>query len=315
MRRQTFVFHLVGFFGLFVCPAVMQAASIIAHWSFDENAITTDGSGNILTATDSSTNHNATTQFGGTGVNINSVPGMFGQAANFNNANQLNTAQTNYAWMSFPQLTEIAGASAGDFSVAAWVNVPPEVATWDDNPIVADWGNAPSGTHRFTYWFELDNVDSNLGLRPRAQMRAANAPPDPTNIDIISTTLSSAQAGTGGGSTTFDDSKWHHLAWTWTKATGQMRFYTDGLLRTTITSTQTGSNLNLLVSDSLVGALGAKRDNNRYFRGAMDEVYVFNGALTDQEVLSLIPEPSCLCLVALAMGGLFVGQRRINRNR
>jgi hypothetical protein len=299
-------------------PDASGAASIIAHWSFDESDVTTDGSGGILTANDSSGNHHATTQLGGTGVNINSVAGQFGQAANFNNANQNNTAQTNFAWMSFPQLTEIAGASAGSVSVAAWVNVPPEVATWDDNPILVDWGNAPSGTHRFTYWFQLDNVDSNLGLRPRAQIRAANSPPDATNIDIVATTLSSAQAGTGGGPTTFDDSTWHHLAWTWTKSTGQMRFYTDGALRATVTSSQTGSNLNLLVSDSPIGALGAKRDNNRYFRGAMDEVFVFDDALSDEQVLSLkqinvIPEPACIALAVCGLSCLLADRRRFRR--
>jgi hypothetical protein len=301
-------------------PAIARAGTI-AHWSFDNATVTTDGSGNILTAADATGNHNATTQFGGTGVNISSVAGPFGQAANFNNANQNGQAQTNFAWMSFPQLTEIAGASGGDFTVAAWVNVPPEVTSWDDNPIVADWGNAAANTHRFTYWFQLDNIDSNAGLRPRAQMRAANSPPDPNppgNIDIIATTLSSAQAGTGGGPTTFDDSTWHHLAWVWTKATGQMRFYTDGVLRHTQTSSQSGSNLNLLVSDSPVGALGAKRDNNRYFRGAMDEVWVIDQALPETLILMLkdvnsIPEPSSLVIVAMALGGLLVGQHRRRR--
>jgi hypothetical protein len=316
MKRQPDLSYLIVLTALSICTPVSRAGTI-AHWSFDETAITTDGSGNILTAADATSTHNATTEIGGTGVSINSVAGRFGQAANFNNANQNGQSQSNNAWMSFPQLTEIAGASAGNFTVAAWVNVPPEVATWDDNPILVDWGNAPAGTHRFTYWFQLDNVDSNLGLRPRAQIRAANSPPDPTNIDIISTTLSSAQAGTGGGPTTFDDSTWHHLAWTWTKATGQMRFYTDGLLRHTQTSTQTGSNLNLLVSDSPVGALGAKRDNNRYFRGAMDEVWVFDEALDDGHVLSLkennvIPEPSSVWLAALAIGGALAGRRQRN---
>jgi concanavalin A-like lectin/glucanase superfamily protein len=308
MNRKVFLSCCVAV-AMFVSPGISRAATIVAHWTFDTPSLTTDGSGNILTAADTTANHNATTQLGGTGPNITSVSGVFGQAASFSNANANGQAQTNFAWMSFPQLTEIAGASAGDFSVAAWVNVPPEVTNWDDNPILVDWGNAPANTHRFTYWFQLDNVDSNLGLRPRAQIRAANSPPDATNIDIIATTLSAGQAGTGGGATNFDDSNWHHLAWTWTKSAGQMRFYTDGGLRATITSTQTGSNLDLLVSDSPVGALGAKRDNNRYFRGSMDEVYVFTGALTDQEVLALVPEPNSILLLVWAIGGLLINRR------
>jgi hypothetical protein len=281
---------------------VRAGTTTIAHWSFNKGTITQDAGGNVLTAADSTGAHDATTQTLGTGA-ISSIAGPFGRAASFNNANANGQAQTtNNVWMSFPQLTEIAGASGGDFSVAAWVNAPAS-ASWDDNPIVADWGNAPANTNRFTYWFQLDNVDSNANLRPRAQIRAANSPPSATNIDIIATTLSSAQAGTNGGPTVFDDDTWHHLTWTWTKSTGEMKFYTDGVLRHTQTTGQPpGPNRDLLISDSPVGALGAKRDNNRYFRGAMDEVKVFNGALTDEQVLSLkntnvIPEPNTLLVL------------------
>ncbi len=297
---------------LFVSSSIL--AGPIAHWTFDTPHITTDPTG-VLTAADVGGSHHATTQIGGTGANITSVAGQFGQAARFNNTNVNGQAQTNFAWMSFPQLTEIAGLTAGDFTVATWVNVPDQ-ASWDDNPILIDWGNAPAGTRRFTYWFQLDNVDTNAGLRPRAQLRAANAPPDPATVDIVATTLSAAQAGTGGGPMTFDDGGWHHLAWTWTKATGEMRFFTDGVLRHTQTSTQTGANLNLLVSDSTVGALGAKRDNNRYYVGALDEVWVVGRALTAGEVSTLqstnrlIPEPSSLLLAAVGAVALRFAVRR-----
>jgi hypothetical protein len=289
-------------------------AAPIAHWTFDTPSITTDATG-VLTAADATGAHHATTQIGGTGANITSVAGQFGQAAMFNNTNANGQAQTNFAWMSYPQLMEIAGPSAADFTVAAWVKVPDQTS-WDDNPILVDWGTAPAGTHRFTYWFQLDNVDSNAALRPRAQLRAANSPPDPMNIDIVATTLSSAQAGTGGGPTVFDDGSWHHLAWTWTKTVGEMRFYTDGVLRHTQTSTQMGANLNLLVSDSAVGALGAKRDNNRYFVGAMDEVWVVGRALSASEISvlqstnRLIPEPSTLFLAFVGAVALRLARHR-----
>ena len=95
-------------FGAFVACPGMHAATI-AHWSFDAPTITTDANG-ILTAADSTNVHNATTQLGGAGVFITPVAGQFGQAAQFGNANANGQAQaTNNAWMSFPQLTEIAG--------------------------------------------------------------------------------------------------------------------------------------------------------------------------------------------------------------
>ncbi len=293
-------------------PCSTARAATIAHWSFDAPAITTDANG-ILTAADSTGNHHATTQLTGAGVFITSTPGQFGEAAQFGNANANGQAQAaNNAWMSFPQLTEIAGASAGDFTVAAWVNVADQ-ASWDDNPILLDWGNvaAAAGVHRFTYWFQLDNVDSNAGLRPRAQLRYDNGTDN--GGDIVATTLNAAQAGTNGGPTNFDDGAWHHLAWSWTKSTGDMRFYTDGVLRHTQTSAQPIANRDLLISSSPVGALGAKRDNNRYFRGAMDEVWVVGRALSDSDVATLkatnvvVPEPAAAVtasLAALALAGL-----------
>jgi hypothetical protein len=307
---------------LAACAALSGAtshAAVIAHWSFDTPTITTDpGDGHILTAADATANHNATSVINGAGATINSVAGQFGQAAQFVNVNANGQAQgTNNASLSFPQLTEIMGASGGDFTVAAWVNVPDQTS-WDDNPILLDWGNVAAGTgvHRFTYWFQLDNVDSNAGLRPRAQLRFDNGTDN--GGDIVATTLNASQAGSGtpAGATTFDDGIWHHLAWTWTKSTGQMRFYTDGVLRQTQTSTQTGANLDILTSSSPVGALGAKRDNNRYFFGTMDEVWVVGRALGDAEVATLqttnrvVPEPASIILMMAGLGVAAAVRRR-----
>jgi hypothetical protein len=307
-----FAFAALAAASLLLTATTSQGA--IAHWSFDTATITTDADG-IVSAADQTGNHNATRVKNGTGVTIQSVAGQFGEAADFNNG--FGAQATNNASFSIPQLYEIMGAAAGDFSVAAWAKAADNGATsWDDNPILIDWGNAPSGTNRFTYWFQLDNVDSNAALRPRAQIRNSNSPPSPNppgNIDIIATTLSSGQAGTGGGPTVFDDGVWHHLAWTWTKSSGEMRFYTDGVLRHTQTSTRPLAERDVLVSDSPVGAIGAKRDNNRFFRGALDEIWVFGKAINDAEVLLLmqqnanVPEPSSLLLAAL---GLLVLRRR-----
>src|SRR5829696_6545885 len=150
-------------------PASFLHAATIAHWSFDTPTITTDaGDGHIVTAADATGNHNATTRLNGTGRTVNSVVGQFGQAADFTNV--IGNQGTNNAYMDFPQLTEIAGPSGGSFTVASWAKVPAS-ATTEDLSILADWGNAPTNTNRFTYWFELDNVDTNANSRPRAQMR------------------------------------------------------------------------------------------------------------------------------------------------
>jgi hypothetical protein len=256
-------------------PVAAQAQTAIAHWSFDTATITTGANG-VLTADDVAGAHDATSVFNGTGVNINSVAGQFGQGAQFTNT--IGNQPTNNAYMNFPSLTEISGPTGGNFTFAAWANVATGTPTNDDNTIIADWGNAPAGSHRFTYWFLLDNTDTNTTTRPRAQIRAANAPPDPATIDIIATTLNATQAGAPN----FADSAWHHYAWAWDKTAGTMTYFIDGVQRHVQTTTQT--NKDLLISDSLVQQLGGKRDNNRYFSGIMDEVWVFDSALTPEQV-------------------------------
>ena len=58
-------------------------------------------------------------------------------------------------------------------------------------------------------------------------------------------------------------------------------------------------------------AIGAKRDNNRYFRGSLDELWVVGRALSDVEIAALyatnilIPEPTAMLLSL--MGGLACG--------
>ena len=280
MGKQLIRVSLICTVAVGLAAREASAQTTIAHWSFDTATITTGPNG-ILTAADDTAVHNATSVFNGAGVMINSVAGQFGQGAQFTNT--IGNQPTNNAYMNFPSLTEIAGPTAGDFTFAAWANIPTGTSTADDNTIIADWGNAAAGTHRFTYWFELDNVDGSTAARPRAQIRAANAPPDPATIDIIATALTAAQAG---GTTTFVDSVWHHYVWSWDKTAGTMTFFIDGIQRHVQTTTQT--NKDLLISDSAVQQLGGKRDNNRYFSGNMDEVWVFNDDLTPEQVSTLM---------------------------
>jgi hypothetical protein len=278
MAQHLVRIALVSLAVVLSCSPV-RAQTTIAHWSFDTPTITTGVGGRIETAADSTGTHNATSVFNGTGVTINSVAGQFGQAALLTNT--IGNQPTNNAYMDFPSLTEIAGPTAGDFTFAAWANIPLGTSTADDNTIIADWGNAAAGTHRFTYWFLLDNVDTNSAARPRGQIRAANSPPDPATIDIIATTLNATQAG----ATNFVDGAWHHYVWAWNKEAGTMTYFIDGVQRHVQTSTQT--NRDLLISDSPVQQLGAKRDNNRYFSGNMDEVWVFGDDLTPEQVTEL----------------------------
>jgi hypothetical protein len=262
-------------------------AQVIAHWSFDTLA-----AGGYA---DQTGNHNATIVTNGTGA-ITSAPGVFGNAAAFNNA--AGVQATNNAYMTLPQLTEIAGPSGTSFSVAAWVQTNNVTS---NNPILADWGTATT-TNRFTYWFSSANAVGNTESQPRAQFRSSNSP----NTDIVA-----RMVGANVGNNAF-----RHVAWTWDKPSKTLMTYVDGALVDTFTSAAAVADI--LASDSPLGMIGRKSDTNNFFVGNLDELWVFNRALTATEVASLrlsnsisaIPEPTSLAMLSIAAAGALLYRRR-----
>jgi hypothetical protein len=236
--------------------------AVIAHWSFDTSTITTDGSGNVLTAGDDTGIHNATGVKNGTATSA-SVPGPFGNALQLNNTAGAQAA--NNVYMSFPNLTELMGPAGPSYTVAAWVNT---LNTADNNTILGDWGNAPSGD-RFIYWFSVNN-SSGQG-QPRGQTRAQNNP----NDDIFARQVAVNVA----------NGTWRHIAWTFNKSTATLKTYVDGALVDTLANI--APPLNMTNSASGIGTIGRKADNNRYLVGAVDEIWVLNEVIDDAAVQTL----------------------------
>ncbi|HWN95885.1 MAG TPA: LamG-like jellyroll fold domain-containing protein [Methylomirabilota bacterium] len=235
--------------------------AVIAHWSFDTATITVDGSGNVLTAADDTGIHNATGVLNGTATSA-SVAGQFGTALQLNNT--AGTQAANNYYMTFANLIELMGSTGPSYTIAAWVNT---VNTADNNTILGDWGNAPAGTDRFIYWFSVNN-SSGQG-RPRAQTRAQNLP---SNDDIIA-----QQPAVNVASST-----WRHIAWTFDKSAATLKTFVDGVLVDTLSAI--APPLHITNSASSFGAIGRKADNNRYFVGAIDEIWVLDEAIDDAAV-------------------------------
>jgi hypothetical protein len=263
---------------------------VIAHWSFDSNSITTDGNGHVLSAIDLSNTRDATTTSNGTAFIDSTNAAPFGQGITLHNTpGQQQTA--NNAYMSFANLTELMGPSGGSYSVAAWFKTATSSA---NSTILADWGNAPVNTRRFDYWFDVTQFGS-----VRGQSRSANAPPDPANVDIY---------GVNVGSGYFDDA-WHQATWTWDKPTRTLVTYIDGQLALTHHPGPLMPGIDLMVSDSPVGAIGRKGDTNEYFVGSLDEIWVFKDqVLSPGNAYGLYryndptftPEPAAMALGLLA---------------
>jgi hypothetical protein len=190
------------------------------------------------------------------------------------------------------------GPAGTSFSVASWVNIP-AANTTDDNTILGDWGNAPAGGNRFSYWFSIDNANNNTDGRARFQIRQGTG----NGTDIVGRVIPSGDQA---------DDTWHHVAWTWDKPTATLRTYIDGTLVDTLDDADDGANI--LVSDSPIGNIGRKSDNNRFYTGSLDELWVFDTVLSDAEVVSLqtanaIPEPAAFGLLAAGCG-LLLRRRR-----
>lgn len=79
------------------------------------------------------------------------------------------------------------------------------------------------------------------------------------------------------GVTPVDDNRWHHIAYTWDGATG--RLYRDGAVDKSVAQTDSQS------LATLAASIGWDASNvTQYFNGRIDEVAIYNVALTHAQV-------------------------------
>ncbi|WP_339752109.1 LamG-like jellyroll fold domain-containing protein [uncultured Winogradskyella sp.] len=86
--------------------------------------------------------------------------------------------------------------------------------------------------------------------------------------------------------------EWHHVAGTFTNTTGELRMYVDGKLQSMATLPTLIGETFLGTSewngDFEVGRLSRNVGNKEYFTGDIDEIRVFNSAITDEQVQQLV---------------------------
>ena len=76
--------------------------------------------------------------------------------------------------------------------------------------------------------------------------------------------------------------KWHHLCLTYDSAAGEILFYIDG--------SETASSAASGLVDSFLSSLHIGRKQNYYFKGKLDDVRVYNYALSPGQVMDLYDE-------------------------
>jgi MYXO-CTERM domain-containing protein len=112
---------------------------------------------------------------------------------------------------------------------------------------------------------------------------------------------------------TLQPDEWYFLAGTWDAATRDYQIYIDGVLDPAVRQ-QGGNGINLGSTTTLkIGAQVVGQP--RYFAGLIDEVAVFNTALTGQELMAfyrtaMVPEPSSALLGLLGLLWLFSRRQR-----
>ncbi|MFD2543113.1 LamG-like jellyroll fold domain-containing protein [Lacinutrix gracilariae] len=86
--------------------------------------------------------------------------------------------------------------------------------------------------------------------------------------------------------------EWHHITGTFSGATGTQAIYVDGVKRTTTTTgTQIGQTIACTGSwngNFEIGRLSRNTTNKQYFKGDIDEVRVFDSALTEDQIQRMV---------------------------
>ena len=106
-----------------------------------------------------------------------------------------------------------------------------------------------------------------------------------------------------------DDNQWHHYAVVLNSHIDGSIFWDGVELDTFLDTTASGSGMSY---SSAPGALGHRYSGgtNRYYDGNLDDIRVYDRALSDQEIIALYkaPEPATLCL--LGLGGVLAAKKR-----
>lgn len=184
--------------------------------------------------------------------------------------------------------TGYAGISGGAArSVAAWIRYPVQSQTDFDG--ILSYGNNTTG-NRWT--FRISDAAAVVANRLRLEISGA---------------------GVYGG-TNLNDGLWHHVAVVQSGNTlASVQLYVDGIPETLFyNGTGSGAVVNTLVTGVNNVALGGSNHGTNYnFQGSLDEVRMYDSALTQAEVQALmIPEPGSAALLGGVLSLALLRRRR-----
>jgi len=166
------------------------------------------------------------------------------------------------SYVSLGNGTTISNIGGNSFTITAWVKLVTNVTTSASYDIISNNGGTTQGTYIFTL---IDSGDNDTVL-------------------ARGTIYTSGGAQTVTGSTKLNDSAWHHIAFVLNTSGTGLVIYVDGAKDNTGTVTYSGT-LAALTANVYLGERSAGTTNN--FRGTMDDVRIYNTALTSTEITTL----------------------------
>ena len=230
------------------------------YWSFDEG----EGSSAKETGNDSENIYNGTLKgFKANGPKPQWIKGKFGKAVSLEGINSYIK-------------TDFKGISGGNSrSVAFWVKIPKDAKTKNGYGIIS-WGSFKKygATWQISY-----NPEKTQG--PLGRLRVGT------------------HSGQIIGTTDLRDDQWHHVAIVMygegkPNVSTHILIYIDGKLERTSTKSIRDINTDTTSPESRnvnfgknAAYIGQRTQKNRFFKGSLDEVYLFNQALNPEEVKKL----------------------------
>ena len=223
---------------------------LVGYWKFD------DGSGSS-TAADSTTNGNNGTL---TGFSDTTFTTMWTNEAWFGDAIAFNQNSDTGDYVSIPTSSSLNVSGTGQFTIAAWVNPSPGVAVSSQGAILCK--GYGGGDEEFC----MDISSSKFRVFFR-------------NGSGTSQTVSA--------STTINPGTWYHVVGTLTTSPSHEVIYIDGVSNTTSVGTSTS-----ILSNTYVLSIGNRTSSSTSgftlpFKGIIDEVHIYNRALSASDVLQL----------------------------
>ena len=177
-----------------------------------------------------------------------SATGTTISAGKYNNSRSFNGTSSDY--ITIPHVINVSSTA---FTFSSWVN--PTNTTF--GPIIEDW-NSTGGSYAFQFFLQSGKIS--LQLRNSSSM------------DIFP----------GGLSSVGTINTWSNVTGTWDPKTSIGNVYINGILAASATGISNSVN-----NTSNNFGIGIKQDSSSTFSGKIDEVRIYNRALSDSEIAQL----------------------------